>query len=255
MQIGIIGYKGFVGSAFFEVFSKDAKCEVTGIEKGNLEACKGMQFDLLINANGNSSKRLADTDPMKDFEANVLSSADFLHSFKYAHYVHISTIEVYNSRTDARLTSEDAPINPQELSNYGFSKYLGELVVKTHAKSWLIVRLAGMVGANMKKGPAFDILNLRKLFISERSKFLFMNTKTVAQTVKKLVEKGKWNEIYNVAGKGNIELSEFAKIAKISLVQTGKDVQCFDINVSKLEKEMHVPTSREAIEEFIKTSQ
>ncbi len=248
MKVGIIGYKGFVGSAFYKVFSQGN--EAVGIDRHNYQASKGGKFGLLINVNGNSSKRLADTEPEKDFEMNVASTLRFLHDFEFAHYLHISSVDVYNDLSSTGSSNEEAKIDSAKLSNYGLSKYIAELVTKKHAKSWMILRLGGMVGKNMAKGPAYDILKLGKLFISPSSKYQFINTFEVASIAKKLVEKGKWGQIYNIVGKGNISLEEFAKMAKVNLSETGKQEQVFNISTEKIEKECKISSTPETVKRF-----
>lgn len=251
LKVGIIGFRGFVGSAFYEAFSKDKKYETIGIEKENCDSLKGSSFHILINANGNSSKPLADKDPLLDFEMNASSTLRFLRYFPSEHYVHVSTVDVYEDKSSPAATREGAKINPLSLSNYGFSKYVCELVAQKHSKSWLILRLAGMVGPNMKKGPAYDILQLGRLFVSPDCKYHFMHTKDVARIAKELCEKGKWNEIYNVVGKGSIQLSKFAQIANVQLSQAGPSVSVFGVSTSKLESVLEVPSSLSAVQGFV----
>ena len=254
MEIGIIGWEGFVGSAFYEVFSKDRKYHVTGIGRKNYDAAKGTRFDILINCNGNTSKRLAETEPVKDFEMNAVSTMRILHDFPSKAYVHISTIEVYNDTSSHEKTREDSVIEPDLLSNYGFSKYIGELIARKYAKKWLILRLGGMVGKNMKKGPAYDILTLHKLFVSEKSEYLFINTAEVARIAKLLAERGRWGGIYNVVGNGSVALEKFAQLAGVKLAGSGKEVRKFSVSTEKITGETDLPTSQEAVSEFLKNS-
>lgn len=251
MKIGIIGHRGFVGSAFYEVFSEDSTCEVAGIGRDNYSAVKGSRFDLLINANGNSSKRLAEKDPHMDFEMNVTATEGFLLDFSFDHYIHLSTVEVYGSCERKESTLEGAEIRPAALSPYGFSKYLGELVAARYAKSWIILRLAGMVGNNMAKGPAHDILKLGKLFVSSKSEYHFINTREVAKIAKGLAERGKWGQIYNVVGDGSMPLARFAKIAGVELSGEGSAVQKFNVSVDKLKAELPVPSSEKTVLDFV----
>ncbi len=252
MKVGIIGYKGFVGSAFYKVFSADKKYGVTGIDRANYDSLKGLIFDILINANGNSSKRLADSDPALDFGMNVSSTLDFLRDFPTRHYLHISTVEVYNCKEKHELTYESAEIQSAKLSNYGFSKYIGEIVAKKHAKSWMILRLAGMLGKNIEKGPAYDILRLNKLFVSPKSRYQFINTWEVASIAKTLCERGKWGEIYNVVGEGSITLEKMSQMAGVKLKEHGSELLRFNVSVEKLKKEIVVSTTEKTVEQFIK---
>ncbi|MFA6214648.1 MAG: SDR family oxidoreductase [Candidatus Micrarchaeia archaeon] len=250
VKVGIIGYRGFVGSAFYEVFQEGGKFEVTGIGRENYGGLKGSAFDILINANGNSSKRLAETEPEKDFEMNVVATQHALGDFPSKHYVHLSTVEVYNDKSRNETTQEDSGIDPSRLSNYGKSKYAGEQAARRH-KSFLILRLAGMVGPGMKKGPAYDILHDGKLYLSEKSLLHFMDTREVARIAMLLCRKGKWGETYNVAGRGALELSRFAGMAGVKLSSSGKETALFGISTQKLERETEVMPSEEAVRAFI----
>jgi nucleoside-diphosphate-sugar epimerase len=251
MRVGIIGFKGFVGSAFFKVFSEDKGCKITGIDKENYERFLGSDFDILINADGNSNKRLADSDPIIDFNMNVIDTLKFISDFEYKHFIHISTVYVYSDRSTESATREGTCIELERLTNYGMSKYISELIVKKYCKSWMILRLAGMVGPNMKKGPAFDILNLKKLFISSKSRLNFLSTTDVANISKQLVAKKRWNEIYNVVAKESVELSEFARLAQIKLSSEGKEKQIYNISSKKIEKEFKMPKSADVVSKFI----
>lgn len=253
MKLGILGFEGFVGSAFFEVFSEDKKYSVTGINRANYKSNIGSEFDVLINAGGNSSKLLAEKDPVKDFELNVIGTLQCLQDLKCKNYVHISTVEVYPEKDNQDKTTEDTEINPELLTKYGLSKYVGELIAKKYSQSWMILRLAGMVGKNMKKGPAYDILELKRLFLSDKSRLHFMNTRDVAGTAKFLIEKKRFNRIYNVVGRGNVELSEFAKIAGVKLSETGNQEYVLDISTEKLNKEKAVPASIDTVKDFVKS--
>ncbi len=251
MKVGIVGYQGFVGSALYGEFGKGGNT-VVGIGRDNYKPLAGHHFDILVNADGNSSKPLAEKDPKKDFQMNVGATLDMLHDFQCDGYVHISSIEVYADTGSDRATLEDAKIEPERLSNYGFGKYLGELVARKHAKRWLILRLGGMVGRNMKKGPAYDILERGMLYVSEKSRYQYMNTEAVARIARELVQKGRWGEIYNVVGKGNIELGEFAKLAGVKLVKSGAQALKFDVSCGKLAGEMPVPATLETVKELIR---
>jgi dTDP-4-dehydrorhamnose reductase len=250
MRVGIIGYKGFVGSALYTVFSNSKNLEVVGIGRAEYPDYVGKNFDVLINANGNSSKLLAEREPKKDFEMNVLATLNSLRDFSFNKYVYVSTIDIYCDKSASESTSEDAIISPSKLSNYGFSKYLGEILTQKYAVDWLILRLGGMVGENMKKGPAYDILNLQKLFVSSKSHFQFINTHEVANITKYLIENNRMG-IYNIVGDGNIQLSDFAALAKIKLTSEGTDVMDYNVSCGKLKLDIKIPSTMETIETFL----
>ena len=250
-KIGVIGYRGFVGSAIFEVFSSDDKYETVGIGHDDNVTDFSETFDLIINADGNSSKMLADKDPIKDFDMNANSTLHFLKGFNYASYIHISTSEVYNNVSSHELTKETAESDVSQLSNYGVSKLCSEALVKHYAPEWTILRLGGMVGKNMKKGPVYDIINLHKLFVSPNCRYQFINTLTVARIAKQLFERGKSMQIYNVSGKGNIKLSDIAKLAGIKLESFGNRKYTYNVNTDKIENEFDIPSTTDTITRFV----
>jgi nucleoside-diphosphate-sugar epimerase len=251
LKVGVLGYKGFVGSALYEAFSADKKCEAVGIGRENYAALRGTPFDMLVNANGNSSKRLAESEMVRDFQMNVSSTLEILHDFPCEQYIHISSIEVYPDTGKKAATLESAKIDSDALSNYGFSKYMGELVARKHSKRWLILRPGGMVGMNMKKGPAYDILELGRLFVSEKSKYQYISTRSVARIAKELSGRGRWGEVYNVVGRGSITLSDFAGMAGVKLGRAEGELQEFNVSCDKLSRETAVPETADTVKEFI----
>lgn len=251
MKMGIIGYKGFVGSALYKFFSSQQNFNITGIGKENYLLNVGEFFDIIINADGNASKILAEREPKKDFEMNVVSTLNSLIDFKYDKYIYLSSVDVYKEKDKQDKTTEDCIIEPQYLSNYGLSKYCAEQIVKKYAKKWLILRLGGMVGENMKKGPVFDILNLHKLFLSSKSIFQFINTAEVAKIINVLIQKQKWGEIYNIVGRENIALNEIASLAGIKLTEEGNEKIVLDVSCEKIKKLIKIPTTKETIQLFL----
>jgi dTDP-4-dehydrorhamnose reductase len=206
-RVCLLGSTGFVGSAFARLF-KSQGIEFAAVNIRNYQQYAGTQCDILINANGSSKKYLADEDPKLDFTLNVRSVVDSLHDFKYRLYVYLSSIDVYNNVSDPAQNHEEIVIQPEELSNYGFHKYLAELAVRKYATSppapltspfdkgrlrgilnnksspsWLIFRLGGMVGKGLKKNSIFDLLHGRPLRVHPDSAYQYLNTDDVARIV------------------------------------------------------------------------
>ncbi|MEM3362646.1 MAG: NAD(P)-dependent oxidoreductase [Candidatus Bilamarchaeaceae archaeon] len=199
-----------------------------GINRDNYSSLFGQYFDVFINANGNSKKLLAAREPKLDFEMNVQTTLNTLFDFKIRKYVYLSSVDVYNDVSNPLNNYEDVIIKPELLSNYGFDKYLGELLVKKYAQNWLILRLGGMIGEGLKKNPIYDIIYLKKLFINPKSQFQFINTAVVAKIIEKLLMKNK--EVFNVCGKGAIMLDELITTFSINLQDYGTDIQHYEIN-------------------------
>lgn len=249
-MIFILGGKGFVGSAFVR-HCQDNKIPHEVIDKKNYDSYKGKSCDVLINANGNSSKVLASKNPMEDFEATVQSARKSLLDFSFKKYVLISSCDVYPDFADPAKSSEDSKIDVTRQSTYGFHKYLAEESVKHGAKDWLIVRLGGMVGEGIRKNPIFDIINGGPLWIDPQSELQYMNTNDVAKTVFRLIDNSKTREIFNVCGNGLVKLQKLLDIYRVK-INPNSPVVKYDINIEKIEKMTPMPDSMETVMNFIK---
>jgi nucleoside-diphosphate-sugar epimerase len=152
-------------------------------------------------------------------------------------------------------TKEEAPIDLKRTSNYGFHKLLAEHLVQHYAKNWLIVRLAGMVGPNLRKNPIFDILNNRPLFIHPDSAYQFLGTDAVAGTVWGLCQSGSAGEIFNLAGDGLISPREIAKIAgrelDLSALPSDSAPRVVNVSIEKIRSRFAIPETRKTVREFV----
>lgn len=205
----ILGGKGFIGSAV----AAEAVLRgwaVTVVDRDDYEAGRGMEADLLINANGNSKKYLSREDPALDFDLSVRSVAQSLRDFRFRHYVMLSTIDVYNDVTDPARNREDAVIDPTRLSPYGFHKRLAELLVQQAVPDALVLRMGGFVGLGLKKNPIYDLLTGAPLRVHPDSKYQFLHTGELARILFTLVEQERRGEIFNVTGDGLISPREIA---------------------------------------------
>ena len=122
-MIFIIGGGGFVGSAFVRSCAKAGK-EFSIINRQNYGEFVGKRCDVLINANGNSKKFLAQKDPLQDFDASVRSVRASLIDFRHDYYIYLSSCDVYPDCSSPETTSEDQKLDVSEQSPYGFHKYL-----------------------------------------------------------------------------------------------------------------------------------
>jgi nucleoside-diphosphate-sugar epimerase len=254
MNVFVLGGYGYVGSAFVRAASK--RHNVTAIGRNNYQQFRGRPCDLLINANGNSKKFLADDDPATEFDASVASVVRSFVDFSAKRYVYLSTIDVYPCFDDPRRNRETAVIDPARLSRYGLHKHLAEQIVRKYAASWLICRLGGMVGAGMWKNSIFDILHDRPLRVSAASEYQFMNTDDVARIVLTLVRRQPENELFNVCGAGCIALAEVAKLAGKRSPQYAIEtprIERYEINVAKLQAVVRVPETSATVRAFVRS--
>jgi len=250
-MIYILGGEGFVGSAFVR------HCQSRGIahaivERDTYRAFVGGKCDILINANGNSKKYLAQADPLEDFAQTVRSVRASLVDFRADYYVHLSTCDVYPDCSSPESTQETLLPEVARQSPYGFHKYLAEQCVRHATPRWLIVRLGGMVGPGMRKNPVFDIIHENPVWLDPASQLQFLHTDAVSQIVFDLVERNLAGEIINVCGNGLIALEEIAALAgKPIHVQPGSPRVRYDVSIRRLQAIRPVPETKATLMAFI----
>jgi dTDP-4-dehydrorhamnose reductase len=254
LKIGLVGPNGFLGQAFFEVLRDIAVVEkfVRGDDLSKLGNC-----EVIINASGNSSKVLADRDPVRDLEDNVLFplSLSLMSRDSNSLLVHISSGEVGNAIKNYKL--HDDPIaGLADQTSYTLSKMIGETLVRKHAKKWIIVRPYGLVGKGLRKGPVFDLLRGDPVWVDPRSTFRLMRTITTAELTYQLILNhlsGKSiNNTYDLSGSDALSLEQIASELKMQIVSR-PDLpivnQLFDLE--SVPDEIVLPSSLDELKFFV----
>ena len=252
MKIAVLGASGMLGSDLVR-FLSSASNKVTSITRDNYEKQKGKEFDLFINANGNSKRFWALQNVLQDFEASTVSVYKTLLDFKYKKYIYISSVDVYSNPSSPKTTPEDQVINTTQENAYGFHKYLSEEIVKKHTKDWVILRSSTILGTNMKKGPVYDILNENSIFITLNSRLQLITTDAISKIIETLANKKVVCEIINIGGSG---VCEFTKIGEYfeSTVHVSPEAkkQVYEMNVKNLKRLYpNLKTSEDYLEEYL----
>lgn len=231
--LAIIGSNGMLGSDLVRYF--EAKFEITTIHKDNYQDYKERYFDIVINANGNSKRFWANQNPKEDFSASTLSVIQSIFDFSCDLYIYFSSPDVYENHINEKLTKEDQQINPLKLKPYGFHKYLSELIVKKYAEKFIILRPSMILGSNLKKGPIYDILQNKPLFISLDTKLQLITTQAISQIIEIVLEKSFENTILNIGGKDNFTFTKIQDYfdQKIIISDDAKS-QTYMMNIEKL---------------------
>ena len=254
-RVTIIGAEGFVGSAFAAHLSGLGGIETNLVTRRSYADTAGTASDIVIDVASNSRKYLADRQPVEEFDLSVTHRLRTLHDFPADLHVHISSVDVYSDLTSPETTRDNSVTDIAKASHYGFHKLLAEQTVQHYAASWLIVRLAGMVGPGLRKNPVYDILHGQPLRIHPRSLYQFMNTADMARIAWTLVERGVTGETFNVCGEGVISPSEIADLAgremNLSMLEPTAQPRVVDINAEKISKIMSIPDTRETLARFI----
>jgi nucleoside-diphosphate-sugar epimerase len=251
-RIAILGGRGFVGSAFVRACkARDISPVVIGREES--EGLTGSQFDVLVNANGNSSKILATRDPIEDFDKSVRRVRRSLIEFESGVYVYLSTCDVYPDCSSAETTREDSAIRVADQSAYGFHKWIAEETVRHAAGRWLIFRLGGMVGPGLRKNAVFDVLNGGPVWLDPGSRLQFMVTDRVAGIVLDLVERGIQGRTLNLCGKGTVRVRDMMEWSGRNVsVSPGAPLVTYDVSTAAIAALASIPSTEETVREFIR---
>lgn len=249
-KVAIIGSNGMLGADLMNYFSDTF--DVTGITRENYKEHINKNFDVLINANGNSRRYWANQNPKDDYEASVNSVKNSLKDFKFSQYIFISSSDVYPDHGNPQKNSENTQIDTTKLESYGLHKYQAEQLVNK-LSSFTILRCSAMLGKNLKKGVIFDLQNKQPLFVTKDSYLQFITTEAVAEIIEYLILNNKNNEIYNCGGMGHIEVDEIAELLNEPFIpQKDTMKQEYEMNVNKLYTIYPLKTSNEYLQEFIK---
>lgn len=250
-MIFILGGHGFVGSAYARRLELAGRPHVV-LSRQNYRDYVGRSCDLFINANGNSRKLLAAREPLEDFDASVRSVRSSLVDFRFEKYVFLSTVDVYPDCSSPQTTGEDSPLDLARQSPYGFHKYLAEQCVRHAARRWLIVRLGGFVGPELKKNAIFDVLEGDRLWLDPASALQFIHTDAAAEMVLRLAEMPRENEVFNLCGQGTIALEEVrcASGRDVAVQRDAPRVR-YEVAIDKLSQLVDVPATRQTVLDFV----
>ena len=150
MTRALVGYTGFVGSNLYASGQFDAV-----YNSKNIEDAYGTNPDILYYAGMRAEKFLANTAPEKD-KALVDDAICNIKKIAPKSLVLISTIDVYKNPVDV---DEDSAIDTDGLHPYGYNRYQLEEWVKENIDKYLIVRLPGLFGQNIKKNFIYDYIH------------------------------------------------------------------------------------------------
>ncbi len=251
-SLAVIGSRGMVGSDLTR-YLKSYFEKVTSIDRKNYDRHKGKRFDIVINANGNSNKVWAKNNVFSDFAASTTSVYASLFDFPCKTYIYISSADVYPNHANKKFTYESKTIEVENLSSYGFHKYLSECIVKNFIKNYIILRCPMILGTNLKKGPIYDILHNSRLFVASESAFQMITTYELTQIINFLLAQNITKEVFNVGGRSTVILRKITEYVRNSATfpKDGEIVR-YEINVSKLDKIYHLKTSGEYLQDLVK---
>ncbi len=249
-SLAILGANGLLGKGLTQYLS--SKFDITPIIRENYIQNKGKQFDIFINANGNSKRFWALKNVYKDFELSTVSVYKTFFDFKFKRYIYISSSDVYPNHDNPKANLEDNIINVSNLNNYGLHKYLSELIIKSNLGNYLILRCSMILGVQLKKGPFFDIVNNKPLFITPNSRLQLITTLAISEIINMLLLTKIKNKIFNVGGEGAVSFDHINKYFRTSIKWSKKALhQHYEMNVSKLKAKYEVKKSDEYLKDWL----
>lgn len=248
--LAVLGGGGMLGSDLVRFLQ--FPFDVVSISRENYHQYIGNRFDIFINANGNSRRFWALEHPQEDFEASTISTYRSIFDFKTDMYIYISSSDVYTTPSDKILTKETVEIVPQDLNHYGFHKYLSELIIKHFCPKYLILRSSMILGTSLKKGPFFDILSDKELFIKLNSKIQLITTEEIGNIIEFLIKKGVGNCTINIGGVGSFDFKNIKKYFQNKLaVAKEANIQHYDMNVDYLSSKYPLKRSEEYLQAWL----
>ena len=155
----LVGYTGFVGSNLAKSFNFDNL-----YNSKNIEEAFGSNPDLLVYSGVPAEKFLANNNPEKDLEI-INNAFENIKKINPKRVVLISTIDVYKNPINV---DEDTSIDIEGLLPYGLNRYKLEKMVEENFDDYLIVRLPGLYGKNIKKNFIYDLINFIPSLLNEQ---------------------------------------------------------------------------------------
>ncbi len=250
-MILVLGGEGFIGSAFVR-YCRAHDLPHASVHRRNYAEWRGASCDVLINANGSSSKRLAADDPLEDFDRAVRSAAAVAADFKPSLYVFVSSGEVYGTEPLLAETDETRELLPEQQGAYGFHRRLAELCARRTAAGWLILRGGGFVGPGLSKNAICDILRGGPLWLGLDSELQYLHTDDAARLTFELVGQGISGEAVNLSARGVVRLRDVVTWARTSpTVVPGSPTQRKEMTVDELARYVAVPSTQDTVRRFV----
>lgn len=155
----LVGHTGFVGSNLCENEKFDAV-----FNSKNIAESFGLNPDLLIYSGVPAEKFFANQNPEKDLEI-IQNAIENIKKINPKKVVLISTVDVYPIPNEV---DETVIIDENNLQPYGKNRLILEQWVENNFSDYLIVRLPGLFGKNLKKNFIYDIINVIPSVLNEK---------------------------------------------------------------------------------------
>jgi len=220
MRLLITGAKGQLGREFVKTlentnhqvyaFSRE-ELDITDFQKVYL-TIKEIKPDVVINCSAYNLVDKAEEEFEKALQVNAIGVSNLAIACREtkAFLIHYSTDYVFDGKKEGLYTEEDQP-NP--LSKYALSKYLGELKVKAILENYLIFRVSWVYGEG-KQNFLYKLTEWAKtqeyLRVACDEFSVPTSTRTIVEITLKAIEQG-LTGLYHLVNSGYTSRFEWAR--------------------------------------------
>lgn len=201
-NIAVIGSKGFVGSEICKAINQEKNYNIIQITRGD-DIYKLLSVsDIIIHSANPAGRFKAESKPENDFLETVEKTLKILEIAENKKIILISSL---SCRT-------------QMDTNYGRNRRSCELM--TLLKGGKVIRLGPMFGGNRKKDVLHDILNHKNVYVSNKTKYAYVNVSWAASKILELISSPPG--LYEIGARNSVTLSELAKYFNSRSLFSGK---------------------------------
>lgn len=201
-SIAVIGSSGFVGSALVNELARRGTYKVLPVGRNDDANSIISEADYVIHTANPAARFFAKNNPEIDFNESVEKTYAFKQLVKNKKFILISSI---SARTQLDTV-------------YGRNRRACECIVNDGCS--LIIRLGPMFGGNKEVGALHDILRNDNVFVSEKTKYAFVN---VAYNAKKIIDLMDETGLIELGAKNAIELGQLKSILGSTSAFNGDD--------------------------------
>ena len=237
MSYLVIGNKGQLGKEFVKRLKKDYKnfrgIDYDELDIGNLASVlslfETLKPSFVINCAAYTLVDDAEKNYCPAFKTNSMGVRNLAYAAKKynSFLVHYSTDYVFDGKKTDGLYTEEDMANP--LSEYGKSKFLGEVFLREETEKFLIFRLSWVFGQG-RQNFIYKLLEWEKkndfLKIASDEVSVPTYTKTIVDVTLKALDKG-LTGLYHLSSSGYASRYEWAKFILRTL---GKDKLIYPVS-------------------------
>lgn len=192
MRVGLIGARGYVGSALAAELAQHSLFTVIPVVRGDDWKSKLESVDVIIYAANSGRRFFAEKNPEADFKDSVVKTQNLLKMFPNTRIILVSSIS-------ARTQPDTA---------YGRNRKACELLLDNSRD--LVVRLGPMFGGTKSAGALYDILGGRQVFVSEKTRYAYVDVRNNARKIVELLLTSATG-LVEIGARDGIELGALAK--------------------------------------------